>query len=272
MAADGAGFMPILPTIRTRAFLGVRFTPMAMETACAAIVAQSERLERFVYVATPNVDHVVKLRRDPGRGALYDGAWLRLNDSQILARLAKKSGIDLPVSPGSDVAAYLFTRVIGRHEPVTVIGADEAAVEALKAATGLWDVRAFVPPMGLARNPQAIAEAAAFAARQRTRFTFLCVGAPQQEMIAWAIAMRGDAVGVGICCGAALDFVSGRARRAPAAMRKLGLEWAFRLACEPKRLWRRYLVEGPSVFQIWREETRAQEAPRRAAISARKAA
>jgi N-acetylglucosaminyldiphosphoundecaprenol N-acetyl-beta-D-mannosaminyltransferase len=50
--------------------------------------------------------------------------------------------------------------------------------------------------------------------------------------------------------GAAFDFVSGRKRQAPVWMRRNGLEWSFRLACEPRRLWRRYLVNNP--LFIWK--------------------
>jgi N-acetylglucosaminyldiphosphoundecaprenol N-acetyl-beta-D-mannosaminyltransferase len=47
--------------------------------------------------------------------------------------------------------------------------------------------------------------------------------------------------------GATLDFEAGRVRRAPTWMSRSGLEWAYRLSTEPRRLWRRYLVEGPAV-------------------------
>jgi N-acetylglucosaminyldiphosphoundecaprenol N-acetyl-beta-D-mannosaminyltransferase len=45
--------------------------------------------------------------------------------------------------------------------------------------------------------------------------------------------------------GAAFDFLGGRVRQAPAWMRENGLEWLFRLTQEPRRLWRRYLINGP---------------------------
>ena len=77
------------------------------------------------------------------------------------------------------------------------------------------------------------------------------VGAPQQEMVAYTIQQLGRATGVGLCVGAALDFLSGRAERAPVWMRRAGLEWLHRLASEPKRMWKRYLVDGPKVFSLF---------------------
>jgi N-acetylglucosaminyldiphosphoundecaprenol N-acetyl-beta-D-mannosaminyltransferase len=54
--------------------------------------------------------------------------------------------------------------------------------------------------------------------------------------------------------GAALDFLAGRARRAPRVVSRAGLEWLWRLAREPRRLWRRYLVQDPAFAVIlWRD-------------------
>ena len=72
-------------------------------------------------------------------------------------------------------------------------------------------------------------------------YVWIGLGAPKQElwMAANAPALR-PAVLFGV--GAAFEFHSGVTRRAPDAMRRLGLEWLFRLAAEPRRLWKRYLV------------------------------
>lgn len=65
-------------------------------------------------------------------------------------------------------------------------------------------------------------------------------------MAAHRAALRATAL-VGV--GAAFDFVAGLKRQAPRAMQQSGLEWAFRLATEPRRLWRRYLVNNPAF--VW---------------------
>ncbi len=62
--------------------------------------------------------------------------------------------------------------------------------------------------------------------------------------------------GIAFCVGAALEFITDRQRRAPKLARRLGLEWAHRLVTNPRRLWRRYLVEGPAIFLLayrWRK-------------------
>ncbi|MGE3142460.1 MAG: WecB/TagA/CpsF family glycosyltransferase [Hyphomonadaceae bacterium] len=259
-----------MTTWTEREFLGMEFTVMGADEALAAIVARASRLERFAYVTTPNVDHVVSFSRDRARAPLYREAWLRLNDSRVLEILAKAAGHALPAAPGADLVERLFEEEISPHEPVTIIGGDEAAIAALSARYGLTNVRWFSPPQGMKNKPAAVAEAAAFVAAQRARFVFICVGAPQQEMVGWAASLCAEAVGVGLCVGASLDFLAGRTRRAPYWMRRARLEWAFRLAAEPRRLWRRYLVEGPRVFALWARWTRDQRA--RASMAARVAA
>lgn len=85
----------------------------------------------------------------------------------------------------------------------------------------------------------------------------VALGAPKQEL--WinevASSLR-PAVLLGI--GASLDFLAGTAHRAPAWMSAVGLEWAYRLAHEPRRLWRRYLVQDPKFLGILRDDLRKQ--------------
>ena len=112
--------------------------------------------------------------------------------------------------------------------------------------------------MGLRNKPEAIAECAEFVADNPARFTFLCIGSPQQELVAEACLDRGDCTGLGLCVGASLDFLGGKADRAPKWMQTARLEWLHRLMLEPKRMWRRYLVDGPKVFLLWRRWQRTQ--------------
>ncbi len=232
-------------------FLHLNFNALDVAAATDAVAARASLGAPFAYVVTPNVDHVVHLASEPARRPLYEAAWLTLNDSRVVESLARRVGIALPAAAGSDLAERLFDTVIDRAEPITIIGGDDLAIADLKRRYRLTDVRWHRPPMGLKRDPQSVVRAAAFAAAQPSRFTFICVGAPQQEMIAYAIAQHGGATGVGLCVGAALDFLSGRVERAPLWMRRAGLEWLHRLLNEPARLWRRYLVTGPKVFSLF---------------------
>ena len=236
---------------RTYSFIGGIFDPLTPMQTLARAKWMSVR-HGFRYVVTPNVDHLVRLNREPEiYQPLYEASWLSVCDSRILEGLANLSGLPLKAVPGSDLSQQLFDNVITADDPITVIGADAEIVARVAARYGLSKVNHHMPPMGLRNKPEAVAECARFVADNPARYVFICVGSPQQEMVAKACLDRGDCVGLGLCVGASLDFIGGRVKRAPKWMQQARLEWLFRLGSEPGRLWKRYLVEGPKIFWLW---------------------
>ena len=240
-----------------QSFLDVTFDMVGVGELMKA-VARFSGDNPYAYLVTPNVDHVVRLHRKAGEldlARLYREADICTCDSRVIARLAKWRGVNLPVIPGSDLAALMFERVIRPGDRIAVVGGDAALLQGLGARFPGVDFVQHCPPMGLVRNADARAEAARFIADQKARFSFICVGSPQQEMIANEAAALEGSRGLALCLGAALDFITGREKRAPKFARQLGLEWVHRLLTNPRRMWRRYLVEGPAIFVLayrWR--------------------
>lgn len=239
-------------------FLDVGFDALPVDALIARIDAVDAD-SPYEYLVTPNVDHVVRLHRQssdlPELSSAYRDAAFCICDSKVLARLAKWRGVELPVVTGSDLTALLFEKVLRKGDRIAIVGGDEALFGSLQAAFPDLEFVQHLPPMGLARNAGARLAAAQFVAETKARFTFICVGSPQQELIAAEAANLGDARGLALCVGAALEFLTDRQKRAPALARQLGLEWAHRLLTNPRRLWRRYLVEGPAIFLLayrWR--------------------
>ena len=206
---------------------------------------------RYGYIVTPNVDHMVRLQREPELRPLYEGAELCLCDSRVLRLLGRLSGIDLPLVAGSDLSAGLFEDVIKAGDRIAIVGATPAFLDRLRTRYPGVEFLHHAPPMGLRTNAGARREAAAFVTSANARFAFITVGSPQQEMIASEAGQLGGASGVVLCVGAGLEFLTGDQKRAPQLAQRLGLEWAHRLATNPRRLWRRYLVEGPRIFAIY---------------------
>jgi exopolysaccharide biosynthesis WecB/TagA/CpsF family protein len=232
-------------------FMGLGFDTLRTRDAARVIAALARKQYPFAYVATPNVDHLVRLERKPELRALYARAWLNLCDSRILELFAKLSGVRLTAAPGADVVETLFRDHIHPEETVVIVGGTSDLVRALRADFALADIRWFDAPTGLREDVRARAACADFVANNPAPWIFLAVGSPQQEMIALEILERGDAVGVAVCCGASLEFLSGAIERAPKWMRHARLEWLHRLGSEPTRLWRRYLVHGPRILSVW---------------------
>ena len=238
---------------RDQDFMGVHFSGFSPESLLRRVEEIGSAKQAFVYLCTPNVDHLVRLEREPALLGLYEGAWANVNDSRILQTLADLSGLSLPACPGSDLTQALFETCMDPAETVVVIGGTQDVIEAVRTRFGLTNLRWHAPPFGLRTNPAAMEEAAAFVAANPARFTFFCVGSPQQEMLAGLVQQQGKAIGIGLCVGASIDFLSGSRKRAPKWMQQLRLEWLFRLLDEPQKLWRRYLVEGPKIVRIWME-------------------
>jgi exopolysaccharide biosynthesis WecB/TagA/CpsF family protein len=212
----------------------------------AAIIAARDPAAPFRYVVTPNADHLVRLHRRPALAPAYQGAWLRLLDSRIVAAAARVLGLrPPPVCPGSDLTLALLQR-LRPEDRVTVIGASRQVLLSLPPAR----IAHYSPPFGFERNPAALARAVAFVVQHPARYVLIAVGSPRQEILAQAIKATGAACGTGLCIGASLSFASGEQRRAPWWMRRSGLEWLHRLLREPRRLARRYLLDSPPIFGL----------------------
>lgn len=238
-------------------FLNSAFDKIGLDIAERRI-SERDPASPFAFVVTPNVDHLVRLESDTVLARLYAQAWLTVCDSRVLELLGRVSGETIDIAPGSDLTERLFDNHIHPDEPVTVIGATNDVIEAVKARYKLTNLRWHEPPMGLRNKPEAIAECAKFVADNPARFVFICVGSPQQELVAEACLDEGNCTGVGLCVGASLDFLGGKAQRAPGWMQQARLEWLHRLLVEPKRMWKRYLVDGPKIFFLWRRWLKTQ--------------
>ena len=247
-------------------FLGISFATAPFEEVLSWCLSRPGR-HAFVYAVTPNVDHVIRLfPRRPGpvtqafRNS-YAHAAIRCCDSRILHRLARIAGIGLPVVTGSDLTAALFTRGFGAGDRVALIGGGEDTIERLETRFPGPIFVQHIPPMGLATNEAAMESAADFLEDADADYVLFAVGAPQSEMLAHRCARRPGLRGLGLCIGASVDFLLGDQRRAPRWMQRAGLEWLFRLLSEPARLWRRYLVEGPRVFILFRQWQKGRLSP-----------
>lgn len=224
----------------------------------------------FVYVTTPNVDHVVRLGRNEPLRPLYENAFLTVCDSRILAMLADLAGDRLPVTTGADLTDMLLRSPGAATDAVNIIGADADVVLRLRARFGLSRTNFFKAPMGLNRRPEEIQRCVDFIERNPARYTFLAVGSPQQEKIALGALRRGIATGIGLCIGMSLQFSAGVIPRAPRWMQSLRLEWLHRFAQEPKRLARRYMVDDIMILPMFLRHVLAALGQRRARAAAQR--
>lgn len=230
-------------------FLGSRFDTGSIEEAVCNILAETRGC--FKYVVTPNVHHMVRLLEDPAiMQPLYERAWRVFCDSRVLSRLAWFCGVRLPVIPGSDLTARIVARARQQRLTIALIGPTATACATLGRRYPGLNVVFHTPPMGFVKSEHEVQRCVDFVVRTQAPLTFLAVGMPQQEILARHIAEHPQARGVGLCIGAAIDFLTGKQRRAPVWVQKAGLEWLYRLLSDPRRLASRYLIECPRIFYL----------------------
>ena len=204
----------------------------------------------YAYVVTPNVDHVIKLMDGRVEPEVYDGADLKLCDSRILAHLARLRGKALAVYPGSDLTADLLASAEAEGLTIGVFGPDRAAFDDLAARYPRRSLR-FIEAPALIPGTPAWTTAVDAAARADWDVLLACVSFPKQERFAHALRAAGRARGVALCVGASVDFLTGRQQRAPRLYQQLSLEWLHRLMTQPRRMFRRYVIEGPAIFGLF---------------------
>ena len=240
-----------LPPPQRLAFLRVRYTPLALDAAVAQVAGRTAR-SPFAFVVTPNAQHAVAAYRGDERFAgPQRSAWLVLNDSRILRLLAQVFfNMNLPLASGSDFVERLFEGGHIKGEALTIIGGDTAMAALIRRRYAPASVAQHIPPMGFYNDPGEIRTCIAFIQVHPARYVFFVVGAPQSEILASLVARTRGVTGVGLCVGSALNFLTGRIRRAPPLVRIAHLEWLYRLAQNPARHARRVFVESAPILWI----------------------
>ncbi len=208
--------------------------------------------DRFGYLVTPNTDDLIRYFEDAEFRALYAQASYVFLDSRFISQtvgLVRRQTFS--VCPGSDLTACVLSSVVKPRDVTVLVGGTVAQVERLRSAYGLESLRHINPPMNFIRDPAAVeACLREIESVSPFRFCFLAIGSPQQEIIARKLKERGIARGLAFCVGASINFLTGVETRAPLWMQRVGFEWLYRLATNPRRLWKRYLIRGPKIFRL----------------------
>lgn len=233
---------------------GVAFDNLTMSEAIARI---DERVRGRTpsLVVTPNVDHMVRIRDDREYANVVRQADLVLADGQPIVWVSRLLGRGLKERvPGSDLLPQLCGWAAEAGYRVFFLGGDAGAADRardvlVRRYPGLQVVGTYCPPYGFESSPQENAKAISAVREAHPDILFVGLGSPKQER--WIAAHMDEyQVPVSIGVGISFSFVAGDVKRAPRWVQRAGLEWLHRLYCEPHRLWRRYILRGPSFFPI----------------------
>lgn len=195
-------------------------------------------------VATLNLDHIVKLRQQPAFREAYARHSHVVADGNPIVWLRRVMGRPVELVPGSELVMPLADLARQADVPVALLGATDAtlalAAERMQAdLPGLRIVSRIAPPFGFdpasTEADRILSELGASGAR----LCFLALGAPKQEILAIRGAEKVPQCGF-VSIGAGLDFIAGTQQRAPLWVRRIAMEWFWRMATNPIRLTKRY--------------------------------
>jgi N-acetylglucosaminyldiphosphoundecaprenol N-acetyl-beta-D-mannosaminyltransferase len=220
-------------------------------------MAQLLRELKSGVVFTPNVDHLIKLQNDKEFREAYEDADFKVCDGQILLFASRFLGTPFREKiSGSDFfpAFYLYHR----NNPGTkifLLGAAEGVAKKAQMRINRRVGREIVvgahsPSYGFEKDEAECERILEIIQASGATVLAVGVGAPKQEKWIHRYKHRLPGIHVFLAVGATIDFEAGVVERAPRWMSRLGLEWLFRISRDPKRLWKRYLVDDLPFFWL----------------------
>lgn len=241
---------------------GIDFDSLRMDQAVAQLMLWLHQPDGACrYVVTPNVDHVVLYQQSAALRQAYADASLVLADGAPVVAASRILGKALPERvAGSDLVPSMFSEAVWQRTNLRIFLLGGAPGVALRAAErieenwpGMKVVGVASPPLGFEHDPQQNADLVAEINACEPDLLLVGLGAPKQEI--WIHRHYGElSVSVALCIGATIDFLAGQRSRAPRWMRRVGLEWLYRVFLEPRRLAGRYARDAWQFPRLlWRE-------------------
>lgn len=227
-------------------------------TSCEAVIQTSDQQAKVV--VTPNVDHLVKLRRNVSLFDQYRHADFIFPDGfpiVLASRLLGKS-ISERVT-GADLFPALCKLMAKKQGRIFILGGAPDSEQMINSALSIkypgLTVQSFCPAYGFSENCSDAQKAVDLVNDWQPDVVFVCLGMPKQEI--WSLKYR-DVLKTNLilCVGAALEFDLGLLKRAPAWVQAVNMEWLWRLCTDFKRLWKRYLVDDLVFMGILYDEIR----------------
>ncbi|MGZ2487552.1 N-acetylglucosaminyldiphosphoundecaprenol N-acetyl-beta-D-mannosaminyltransferase [Rhizobium pisi] len=233
--------------------LGVRISAVNLKSATGFIQKAIED-GRKEYVCVRDAHGVVRCQDDPELRSIHNRAFLVTPDGMPLVWALKRAGhLESDRVYGPDLMLSVFEAGTSKGIRHFLYGATAETLQQLQtrllARFPEAEIAGSYAPPFHKLSPQEEADIADRLNRSGADIIWVGLSSPKQEL--WMARMRDrlDAsmlIGV----GAAFDFHAGLKRQAPRFIQRSGFEWAFRLLCEPRRLWRRYALVVPAFISL----------------------
>jgi N-acetylglucosaminyldiphosphoundecaprenol N-acetyl-beta-D-mannosaminyltransferase len=234
-------------SLASREILGMRVDATSYEDASRRVL-QLAHQARSAYVCVSTVHMVMESFDSDAFRQVVNGAELITPDGVPLVWALKAMGVrNSSRVYGPTLMPHVVERAAREDVPIGLYGGTpeslNAFAEVLKARYPKIKIVCQIAPPFRPLTAEEDKEVTQEIVDSGARILFVGIGCPKQEKWMAAHKERIPAVMLGV--GAAFDFLTGRVRQAPRWMQAVGLEWAFRLAMEPRRLWKRYAKHNP---------------------------
>ncbi|QEC46653.1 WecB/TagA/CpsF family glycosyltransferase [Baekduia soli] len=228
--------------------MGLGLAPLTEEQTIEHVLDALDRGDGG-WLCPVNLDVLRQTVEDPALNRLVAQADLAVADGMPLVWASRLQGQPLPARvAGSTLVRTLSERAAARDRSVYLLGgnqgvAAEAAVRLRTDYPGLRIAGHRCPPFGFERDAREREAIAGDLRRTNPDIVFVGLGFPKQDKL--IVDLRSVLPGAWfVSCGISFSFVTGEIQRAPVLVQRLGLEWVSRMIQEPRRLGRRYLVDG----------------------------
>jgi len=245
-------------------FIGIRLNNMTAEEILDHVDFCVERRTPCQIVGV-NVDQALRVIEDEYSHRIFDEAELVFTDGKPIIWMAKslKRPIVEKIS-GPDLMMLLCERAARKGHKIFLLGcaegvAAQAARNLQEKYPGLECVGTYSPPFGFEKDPQEMQKIIGMLRESGADQLFVGMGSPKQDIFIYENMDKYE-IPVSYSMGAAIDFIGGSVKRAPKWMSDHGLEWLHRLLQNPKRLWKRYLVDDMRIFTHYRRFRKEEKA------------
>lgn len=221
-------------------------------------ISQEELLEQLNQgvLVTPNVDDIMKHQKDKDFHIVASKADFVVCDSKIVLLASRFLGTPLKEAiPGSS----FFPRYCDYHKDdetkIFLLGAKEGvgeiAKERINKRTGRnIVVDTYSPPFGFEKDEKECQHIVELLKTSEANVVLVGLGNPKQTKWIYKYKDQLPNIDVFMALGATIDFEAGNIKRAPKIIQNMALEWLYRLLKEPKRMYRRYLIEDMPFFWL----------------------
>jgi N-acetylglucosaminyldiphosphoundecaprenol N-acetyl-beta-D-mannosaminyltransferase len=237
--------------------LGLNFYTKEINSCCNKIINDiNNGCEKFTCVPV-NVDVYLKIQKNKKLKNFIYKSKMIVADGMPLVFLSKIIHEPLYRITGADLMPLLCSKCLNNNLKVFILGGREEvnkkATQIIRKRYGDIIAGRYSPPSGFENDKEELKNINSIINKCKPHIIFVCFGAPKQEY--WLDnQFTNTSAKFALCAGAAVDFIADSKRRAPVILQKLGLEWFYRLCQEPKRLFKRYLIEDIQFIKYFIKE------------------